>query len=231
MFILFSVPIKIHSQPKRSLEITEGEMIVLHVKATGLPYPRYQWFNGDSEVMGAVDPTLKITYINQDNLGVYQCLVSNSIGFKLSQGAVLQVTDRIQAPLQVYTAVDKVALLIGNYDYRCEDALKAPMPDIQNLSEIFTSLNFKVVPLLNLTLTEMKNAVEHFCALLGVGVYGVFYFCGHGFEEKKEIYLVPQDAPTGYLTKDCLPSEYVLSRMQRQQPQVSCLILDVCRTP
>ena len=44
-----------------------------------------------------------------------------------------------------FAATDKLALLIGNYDYRSQQSLKAPQTDIQNLSHIFQRvLGFKV---------------------------------------------------------------------------------------
>ena len=47
--------------------------------------------------------------------------------------------------LFAFAATDKVALLIGNYDYRSQQSLKAPQTDIQNLSHIFQRvLGFKV---------------------------------------------------------------------------------------
>lgn len=45
------------------------------------------------------------------------------------------------------TATDKVALLIGNYDYRSDHMLVAPKFDVQTLSNIFQSLGFKVCEL------------------------------------------------------------------------------------
>ena len=47
--------------------------------------------------------------------------------------------------LYFITATDKIALLIGNFDYRSQQSLKAPQTDIQNLSNIFQNiLGFKV---------------------------------------------------------------------------------------
>ena len=125
--------------------------------------------------------------------------------------------------------MDKVALLIGNYEYKNESVLKAPKADVLIMSEIFRSLDFKVVSLLNLTKTEMLSAVDEFSQLLGKGVYGVFYFCGHGFEEDGRCYLVPPDAKSAYTIDDCVCAEKVLQRMQKPDPALMVLILDICR--
>lgn len=70
------------------------------------------------------------------------------------------------------TATDKVALLIGNLTYRNHPQLKAPMVDVYDLTNLLRQLNFKVVSLLDLTESEMRNAVEEFLSLLHKGVYG-----------------------------------------------------------
>lgn len=128
-----------------------------------------------------------------------------------------------------FSATDKVALLIGNYDYKNETELKAPETDVSTLAQLFRHLDFKVVTLLNLTKTEMLSAVDYFSELLGKGVYAVFYFCGHGFEEDGKCYFVPPDAKAGYAIEDCVSAENVLSRMQKPDPDLIVLILDICR--
>lgn len=70
------------------------------------------------------------------------------------------------------TATDKVALLIGNMSYQNHPQLKAPMVDVYDLTNLLRQLNFKVVSLLDLTESEMRNAVEEFLSLLHKGVYG-----------------------------------------------------------
>lgn len=73
-------------------------------------------------------------------------------------------------------ATDKVALLIGNLTYRNHPQLKAPMVDVYDLTNLLRQLNFKVVSLLDLTESEMRNAVEEFLSLLHKGVYGTVLF-------------------------------------------------------
>ncbi|KAK6195279.1 hypothetical protein SNE40_000744 [Patella caerulea] len=223
---------EIITQPKSCI-VAMGGVALFCCEAKGSRPINYQWFKDGEVLPGSITSEYKISNImSVQQEGLYQCLVSNRYATKLSQGAFLKINTCLNEPVLSpdHTATDKVALLIGNYEYRCERRLNAPKADISNLSEIFSNLNFKVVSLLNLTLIEMKNAVDNFCELLGPGVYGVFYFCGHGFEENKSCYLVPEDAPTGYVTSHCLSVDYVQSKMQKQETEVSCLILDVCRT-
>jgi uncharacterized caspase-like protein len=66
-------------------------------------------------------------------------------------------------------AVEKVAMLIGNAD----DVLKKPINDILVLAQKLTSVGFKVIPLINLSAKEMRQALEMFSDLLEKDVYGM----------------------------------------------------------
>ena len=46
------------------------------------------------------------------------------------------------------------------------------MVDVYDLTNLLRQLNFKVVSLLDLTESEMRNAVDEFLLLLHKGVYG-----------------------------------------------------------
>lgn len=74
--------------------------------------------------------------------------------------------------LCLFAATDKVALLIGNMSYWNHPQLKAPMVDVYELTNLLRQLDFKVVSLLDLTESEMRNAVDEFLLLLDKGVYG-----------------------------------------------------------
>lgn len=92
------------------------------------------------------------------------------------------------------SATDKVALLIGNLSYQNHPQLKAPMVDVYDLTNLLRQLNFKVVSLLDLTESEMRNAVDEFLLLLHKGVYGVLgfyktlgaYGCGYCFRSESD---------------------------------------------
>lgn len=131
----------------------------------------------------------------------------------------------------LFSASDKVALLIGNMDYKSESPLKAPSKDVQTLGESLLALNFRVVSLLNLTKPEIENAVMEFCHLVDRNVYAVCYFCGHGFEENGMSFLVPTDAPAAYKAEECVCANMVLENIQRKNPPLILMIMDICRQP
>lgn len=79
----------------------------------------------------------------------------------------------------IIPATDKVALLIGNLSYQNHPQLKAPMVDVYELTNLLRQLNFQVVSLLDLTESEMRNAVDEFLLLLHKGVYGGMWTIGN----------------------------------------------------
>ncbi|CAG5119747.1 unnamed protein product [Candidula unifasciata] len=222
----------------RSCAITVGGNALFKCEVWGDYDVQYQWFldnnmlhDEPNVVQGSNTSELRLYNVTHAQwVGCYSCRVSRepSQDAVMSKGAVLQI---INLPGQEtkYTATDKVALLIGNYDYRSANPLAAPKYDVQTLSNIFQSLGFKVVSLLNLTKAEMIASVHEFGKLVGVGVYCVFYFCGHGFEVASQCYLVPTDAPVLYNYKPCVSADSIFKSLLQQEPQICCMILDICR--
>lgn len=125
----------------------------------------------------------------------------------------------------------KVALIIGNQDYDHADTLgvlNQPQNDAHDLASTLISMDFKVVSLMNLTLSAMDDALTYFYNLLDVGTYALFYFAGHGFESGNEGYLVPTDA-RNYHKDDCFPLSALLVAMTKRA-KLSVLLVDSCRT-
>jgi len=72
-----------------------------------------------------------------------------------------------------FTAHDKVALVFGISTYRSHGPpLPAVEHDIQHTVHALEKMKFRVISLLDLTLQEMKDAIDHFCDLVAAGVYG-----------------------------------------------------------
>uniref|UniRef100_A0A8C0YPT8 MALT paracaspase 1 n=1 Tax=Cyprinus carpio carpio TaxID=630221 RepID=A0A8C0YPT8_CYPCA len=108
--------------------------------------------------------------------------------------------------------------------------LKAPMVDVYDLTNLLRQLNFKVVSLLDLTESEMRNAVEEFLSLLHKGVYGLLYYAGHGYENFGNSFMVPVDAPNPYRSGNCLCVQSILKLMQEKETGLNVFLLDMCRT-
>lgn len=224
-----STEIEIISNPKTVIIEFGGDCLFSCEARCSRPIV-YQWLKDGVPMEGEIKPDLVLKKIqNYDHQGLYNCMMSipGTESIRLSFPASLSIKSNDKPE---FNPSDKVALLIGNFDYRCESPLSAPKSDVYTMAEIFRSLDFKVVSLLNLTKTEMLSAVEEFVKLIGSEVYAVFYFCGHGFEEEAKCYLVPPDARHGYTMEDCVCAEDVLNQMQNyKEPALIVLILDICR--
>lgn len=230
-----SADIVVIAHPK-SVIVEYGGNVLFSCEAI-CPEPlAYQWFRDGCVLKGETKTELKFTNIQDRSYeGLYQCEISLRKGSdtatrRLTDHACLQV--KVPPGPQVnirYNPSDKVALLIGNYDYRNEEALSAPIYDVAQLSEIFRSLNFKVVALLNLTKKEIENIVNYYCELITENVYVVFYFCGHGFENFGNTFLVPTDARAGYTSNECVCTEWILDQIQNKNPALIFMIIDICR--
>ncbi|CAH1781901.1 unnamed protein product [Owenia fusiformis] len=218
-----------HPDPK---SISIGDKAYFSCKARGAEPLRYQWFKAGSHdnkmLIGYTDPDICIPIESEDQEGRYYCEVSNDkFGRVHSDQAILRVL-----PSKQFTAIDKVALLIGNLYYRNGRQLTAPKFDITTMRNLLEKQNFRVTSYLNLTLTEMVNAIRHFCSTLGKGVYCVFYFVGHGFETGGQCFLAPSDVRMNYTSVDCVCSSWILHLIQhdiRNAPALNVFFLDICR--
>lgn len=222
------------SQPK-SVSVKFGGCALFSCEARCCEPLKYQWFKDGSPIPGETESEIKFMNIqDRRHEGFYQCeisvdSVSQNTARKLTAGALLTVDVPSVRDNVEYNPSDKVALLIGNSDYKSETPLTASTLDVQVLSESFRALDFRVLSLLNLTKPEIENAVLHFCELVDENVYVVFYFCGHGFEEHGLSYLVPTDAPAAYTAQECVCAQTVLANIQKKQPALILMIMDICR--
>ena len=130
-------------------------------------------------------------------------------------------------------AREKVALLIGNQHYDCEEMndLRSPENDIRQLCSLLENeLNFKVISLLDLTHSEMMHALERFYEMLAVsGVYALFYYSGHGFTTSVgKNYLIPVDASPSLSCDQNIHVDMICGQMRRKLSR-AVVVLDCCR--
>ncbi|XP_021461224.1 mucosa-associated lymphoid tissue lymphoma translocation protein 1 isoform X1 [Oncorhynchus mykiss] len=249
--------LKVVIQPQGQ-RLLVGESLQLECGAVGRPIPRYQWHRNGAPLHfpEASKRRLTIPYLLLEHNGKYRCeicinnertwtnevdiLVGPRISvqfsgamecseddvFAFGAGASELILNSNQEPPY---ATDKVALLIGNLSYRNHPQLKAPMVDVYDLTNLLRQLNFKVVSLLDLTESEMRNAVDEFLLLLHKGVYGLLYYAGHGYENYGNSFMVPVDAPNPYHSANCLCVQSILKLMQEKETGLNVFLLDMCR--
>lgn len=69
-------------------------------------------------------------------------------------------------------AVAKIALIIANGDYEHHECLLMPKHDAAHIGNLLKEIGFEVICLVDLTITQMKNAIKIFSKALVEGVYG-----------------------------------------------------------
>uniref|UniRef100_U3K595 MALT1 paracaspase n=1 Tax=Ficedula albicollis TaxID=59894 RepID=U3K595_FICAL len=208
--------------------LTVGDALVLECGAVGNPIPNYQWFRNGSPLANGSQNVYTVTYVDVGHQGTYWCHVFNDREDEDSKKVEVIIDPREESSRRP-VATDKVALLIGNMSYWNHPQLKAPMVDVYELTSLLRQLDFKVVSLLDLTESEMRNAVDEFLLLLDEGVYGLLYYAGHGYENYGNSFLVPVDAPSPCHSADCLCVQSILRPMREKQTGLSVLLLDMCR--
>ncbi|XP_017879277.1 mucosa-associated lymphoid tissue lymphoma translocation protein 1-like isoform X1 [Ceratina calcarata] len=217
------VPVEIEEQPLPILEAKEGEDFTIRCKANSYSEANYQWYHGNSKLEGETSDTLHVKQANLKNVGKYYCHVYNDVSEMYTQRAhVLLVHPRMKA-------VAKLALIIANEKYEHHECLLAPKNDAARISHLLKEIGFQVICLINLTLSQMQNAIRIFGKALIDGVYGLFYFAGHGFK-MQENYLLPTDCPKIYLRKDAMSESEILSTLLEDDPKLLIVILDMCQS-
>ncbi|XP_073697362.1 mucosa-associated lymphoid tissue lymphoma translocation protein 1 isoform X2 [Garra rufa] len=221
----------IQPQPQRLLV---GDLLYLECGAIGRPLPQYQWYRNGVPIKKATKRKYTVKNLLPEHQGRYRCEIFCNNERTWSNEVDVVVIDDFLTINRDYSlekpyATDKVALLIGNLTYRNHPQLKAPMVDVYDLTNLLRQLNFKVVSLLDLTESEMRNAVEEFLSLLHKGVYGLLYYAGHGYENFGNSFMVPVDAPNPYRSGNCLCVQSILKLMQEKETGLNVFLLDMCR--
>uniref|UniRef100_A0A4W6EFQ2 MALT1 paracaspase n=1 Tax=Lates calcarifer TaxID=8187 RepID=A0A4W6EFQ2_LATCA len=228
--------LKLVIQPQ-SQRLNVGETLQLECGAVGRPIPRYQWHRNGVPILNATKRRLMVRrgflnchFYKNSFLTVKRHELANrrSDCYSVNK-ARLKYLMFFHLSFFTLPATDKVALLIGNLSYQNHPQLKAPMVDVYDLTNLLRQLNFKVVSLLDLTESEMRNAVDEFLLLLHKGVYGLLYYAGHGYENYGNSFMVPVDAPNPYRSANCLCVQSILKLMQEKETGLNVFLLDMCR--
>ncbi|KAF3688832.1 Mucosa-associated lymphoid tissue lymphoma translocation protein 1 [Channa argus] len=209
--------------------VREGTKFTLRCVAFGIPTPYYQWYRNGQPLVEMNGDTLQIDCATAEHRGSYLCSVSNVLEERWTEPVDVDIVQTDQQPAAALTATDKVALLIGNLNYSNHPGLMAPIMDVHELANLLQQLGFRVVSLLDLTREEMLAAIDKFIQLLDKGVYGLFYYAGHGYERAGRNYLVAVDAPQPYQPENCVCVQRVMHSMQQRRTGLSVILLDTCR--
>lgn len=132
-------------------------------------------------------------------------------------------------------AQKKVALVVGNDEYKNIPALKKAANDARKMGETLKALGFQVIEAHNQTRRGMSETLLAFDRAVSPGDTAFFFFAGHGFEIQGDNYLLPVDVPEATegqeeLVRDAsFAAQRVIDRLQQRGVRTSILVLDACR--
>jgi uncharacterized caspase-like protein len=128
-------------------------------------------------------------------------------------------------------ADERVALVVGNSNYKSTAALANPTNDANDVAQALTSLGFKVLLSLDADKRGLDRAIEQFARSAQGANAALFYYAGHGMQFQGRNYLVPVDAEL----RDQISVRYELTAIDdvkealQNSGGVEILILDSCR--
>jgi tetratricopeptide (TPR) repeat protein len=132
----------------------------------------------------------------------------------------------------------RVALVIGNADYKFGGRLANPVNDAGDFANILRKLGFDVIEGRNLDKRGMEEKIQEFTRKLDKAGIGLFFYAGHGMQVDGDNWLIPVDAriesagpPSGraaIVKTASINVSQVLSKMEAEQ-RVNLVFLDACR--
>lgn len=125
----------------------------------------------------------------------------------------------------------RVALVVGNSNYRHATQLANPTNDAADIAAALGKLGFDVVEGRDLDKRGMEDKIREFGRKLEGADLALMFYAGHGMQVAGKNYLVPIDAKlerAGDLTLDTIEVGQVLVQMEAEK-RVNLIFLDACR--
>ncbi len=132
-------------------------------------------------------------------------------------------------------AEKRVALVIGNSDYKLISRLENPRNDAKLMASTLEGIGFLVVTAIDVDYLGMRKAVQTFGRSLrraGKDAVGLFYYAGHGIQANGTNYLLPLQADiqsAADLDIAAMTTSQILSQMEGAGNRLNLVILDACR--
>jgi hypothetical protein len=129
-------------------------------------------------------------------------------------------------------AETRVALVIGNGQYRAVPALTNPPNDARDVAAELQSLGFKVSLGVDLDRGAMERAIADFTKAAASADVSLLYYGGHGVQVAGQNYLIPVDAQL-HDEQDIYKQTVHFNDVMKAQSQgagVHLVFLDACRT-
>ncbi len=128
-------------------------------------------------------------------------------------------------------AAKRIALVIGNSDYKETAALPNPRNDAMDMALSLKRLEFEVLEGIDLDKRAMERLIRQFDQAIVDADIAIFFYAGHAMQIAGQNLLLPIDArlsSEGDVDFETLPLSLVLQRMERNA-KTSLIFLDACR--
>jgi uncharacterized caspase-like protein len=128
-------------------------------------------------------------------------------------------------------AQKRIALVIGNNEYRSVSALKNPTNDAADVTAALTRLDFEVQQVRNGTFDDMRKGLLEFARRARGSEFAIIFFAGHGIEVGGQNYLIPVDAELKAdidVDHEAIGLNTILPLVENAS-QLGLVILDACR--
>jgi hypothetical protein len=138
----------------------------------------------------------------------------------------------LAAPAQ---AEKRVALVIGNNDYKNVPKLQKAVNDARTMGDTLKQLGFSVMVAENQTRQAFSQTLLAFDAAVEPGDTAFFFYAGHGFEIAGQNFLLPTDVPAASegqeeLVRDAsVLADRIIERLQNKKVRTAILVFDACR--
>ncbi|MBB1092630.1 caspase family protein [Rhodopseudomonas palustris] len=132
-------------------------------------------------------------------------------------------------------AAKRVALVIGNNDYRNVPKLQKAVNDARTMGDALRTLGFQVMAAENQSRIAFSQSLLAFDNAIEPGDTAFFFYAGHGFEISGQNFLLPTDVPAATegqeeLLRDAsILADRIVERLQNRGARTAILVLDACR--
>ncbi len=132
-------------------------------------------------------------------------------------------------------AEKRVALVVGNNDYKNVPKLQKAVNDARTMGDTLKQLGFSVMVAENQTRAAFSQTLLAFDKAVEPGDTAFFFYAGHGFEIAGQNFLLPTDVPAATegqeeLVRDAsVLADRIIERLQNKKVRTAILVFDACR--
>src|SRR5215468_7251433 len=132
-------------------------------------------------------------------------------------------------------AAKRVALIIGNNDYKYVPKLQKAVNDARTMGDTLKQLGFSVMIAENQNRQQFSQTLLAFDNAVEPGDTAFFFYAGHGFEIAGQNFLLPTDVPAATegqeeLVRDAsVLADRIIERLQNKKARTAILVFDACR--